>query len=352
MEDFDTSTFFQDVEDLPLLVSEVGEKWQQLSLLKSTPTVIPFCPTTGPTSPSTPTSGTTTQAQGNLTLLPLVSPAPAPVELEPKQASTIPNQPSFGKCYASLPNAIPHLSSLSNPWELSIEALEQSLGDSEWSAIKVKLRLSRRRSLERDTAGKDCLFFPTPTACLGTYRQAGSNKLEQWLRSNGLIPNGSQLSATAYALIQGYPSHWFQALAPNSALSPPEPPAELRPASWPAEPLPQGKPALPLTESSTSIPSPPATRVKYKLEWPPRGVHPRRTRGQGSGYIQLHYCEKQTRSGKKSYEQYYYHYELEIKGKRVKRSAYIPKDKLDVVQEWDRKKLDVTVILQYLGKAM
>ncbi|WP_369796151.1 hypothetical protein [Synechocystis sp. PCC 6714] len=78
----------------------------------------------------------------------------------------------------------------------------------------------------------------------------------------------------------------------------------------------------------------------------------RRTRGQGSGYIQLHYCEKQTSRGKKSYEQYYYHYELEIKGKRVKRSAYIPKDKLDVVQEWDRKKLDVTVILQYLGKSV
>ncbi|WP_371813255.1 hypothetical protein [Synechocystis sp. PCC 7338] len=66
----------------------------------------------------------------------------------------------------------------------------------------------------------------------------------------------------------------------------------------------------------------------------------------------MHYCEKQTRSGKKSYEQYYYHYELKVKGKRVKRSAYIPKDKLDVVQEWDRKKVDVIFILQYLGKAV
>ncbi|WP_228025741.1 hypothetical protein [Synechocystis salina] len=64
----------------------------------------------------------------------------------------------------------------------------------------------------------------------------------------------------------------------------------------------------------------------------------------------MHYCEKQTRSGKKSYEQYYYHYELEVGKKRVKRSAYIPKDKLDVVEEWDRKKLDVVLILQYLGK--
>ena len=51
MEDFDTSTFFQDVADLPLLVSEVGEKWKQPSLLKSTPTVTPSSKTTGPISP-------------------------------------------------------------------------------------------------------------------------------------------------------------------------------------------------------------------------------------------------------------------------------------------------------------
>jgi hypothetical protein len=94
-----------------------------------------------------------------------------------------------------------------------------------------------------------------------------------------------------------------------------------------------------VTPSSSTI----GSKVKIKFK--------RRTRGQGSGYIQLHYCEKQTRSGKKSYEQYYYHYELEVKGKRVKRSAYIPKDKLDVVEEWDRKKVDVVLILQYLGKA-
>lgn len=78
----------------------------------------------------------------------------------------------------------------------------------------------------------------------------------------------------------------------------------------------------------------------------------KRPKGQGSGYIQLHYCEKQTQSGIKSYEQYYYHYELEVKGKRVKRSAYIPKDKLDVVLEWERKKIAVIAILSYLGKSV
>ncbi|WP_223211262.1 MULTISPECIES: hypothetical protein [unclassified Synechocystis] len=124
-------------------------------------------------------------------------------------------------------------------------------------------------------------------------------------------------------------------------------------------PWPQNKPEekykqlslLKLTPTVTPSSSTTGPRVKIKLRWPLPEVRRRRSRGQGSGYIRLYYCEKQTRSGKKSYEQYYYHYELELKGKRVKRSAYIPKDKLDMVQEWDRKKVDVILILQYLGKA-
>jgi hypothetical protein len=342
MEPLNTSTYLPDVADSPWPQNKPEEKYKQLSLLKSTPTVTSSSSTTGPISPSMLTSGTITQAQGNLTLLPLVSPAPAPVAQELKSASTIPNQPSFGKCYASLPNVIPNLSLLSNPWELSIEALEQSLADSEWSVIKAKLRLSRRRSWERGTAGKDCLLFPTPTACLGTYRQAGSNKLEQWLRSNGLIPNGSQLSAMAYALIQGYPSHWFQALAPNPALSPPEPPPELKPANWLAEPSPQHKLVLPSSESSISIPLSPSKNSEQKSK--------RRSRGQGSGYIQLHYCEKQTRSGKKSYEQYYYHYEIWENGIRQhKGSKYIPKAKLELIRDMNKEKMPITLILRELG---
>ena len=77
-----------------------------------------------------------------------------------------------------------------------------------------------------------------------------------------------------------------------------------------------------------------------------------RKKGDGSGYIQLHYCEKQTSTGKKSYEQYYYHYELEEGENRVKRSVYVPKSKLDVVQEWERKKVPVIEILRYLGKSV
>lgn len=79
---------------------------------------------------------------------------------------------------------------------------------------------------------------------------------------------------------------------------------------------------------------------------------PRRRPGEGSGSIQLHYCKQQTKAGVKSYEQYYYHYELSLGERRVKRSAYIPQDKLDVVQEWERRKVAVIAILSYLGKSV
>lgn len=168
-----------------------------------------------------------------------------------------------------------------------------------------------------------------------------------------MIASGSQLSATAYALIQGFPSGWFKALASSHrglskspAPSPLVPLAESKPANWPVAPLPHPKPPSPLTASFTSTPSSPNDLPR------PKRQSKRRSPGQGSGYIQLHYCEKQTKSGVKSYNQYYYHYELEVKGKRVKRSAYIPKDKLDVVLEWDRKKVVVTAILSYLGKSV
>lgn len=78
----------------------------------------------------------------------------------------------------------------------------------------------------------------------------------------------------------------------------------------------------------------------------------KRPKGQGSGYVQLHYCEQQTKSGAKAYEQYYYRHELEVNGQRVKRSAYICKNKLAVVLEWECKKVAVAAILSYLGKML
>lgn len=74
----------------------------------------------------------------------------------------------------------------------------------------------------------------------------------------------------------------------------------------------------------------------------------RRRRGDGSGYIQLHY---HTSKKGKSYEQYYYHYELWENGVRqIKSCAYIPKKKLPLIQSLESEKAPVTRILQELGK--
>ena len=77
---------------------------------------------------------------------------------------------------------------------------------------------------------------------------------------------------------------------------------------------------------------------------PPRK---RRYMGDGSGHIQLHY--HQSKKGK-SYEQYYYHYEIWENGVRQhKGSRYIPKKKLGLIQQMDREKRPVTAILSELG---
>ncbi|WP_051738975.1 hypothetical protein [Synechocystis sp. PCC 6714] len=72
----------------------------------------------------------------------------------------------------------------------------------------------------------------------------------------------------------------------------------------------------------------------------------RRTKGDGSGYIQLHYCHKKG----KSYEQFYYHYEIWENGIRQRKgSKYIPKAKLAAVQELETCKVPVILILRELG---
>ncbi|AIE76301.1 hypothetical protein D082_60220 (plasmid) [Synechocystis sp. PCC 6714] len=72
----------------------------------------------------------------------------------------------------------------------------------------------------------------------------------------------------------------------------------------------------------------------------------RRLKGEGSGYIQLHYCHKKG----KSYEQFYYHYEIWENGIRQRKgSKYIPKAKLAAVQELETCKVPVILILRELG---
>jgi hypothetical protein len=72
----------------------------------------------------------------------------------------------------------------------------------------------------------------------------------------------------------------------------------------------------------------------------------RRLKGEGSGYIQPHYCIKNG----KPYQQFYYHYEIWENGIRQRKgSKYIPKAKLAAVQELETCKVPVTLILKELG---
>jgi hypothetical protein len=73
----------------------------------------------------------------------------------------------------------------------------------------------------------------------------------------------------------------------------------------------------------------------------------RRERGDGSGQIQLHYHK--AKNGK-SYEQYYYHYEIRENGMRQRKgSRYIPAAKLDLIREMEADKKPVVTILYELG---
>ncbi len=73
----------------------------------------------------------------------------------------------------------------------------------------------------------------------------------------------------------------------------------------------------------------------------------RRQWGDCSGQIQLHYHK--AKNGK-SYEQYYYHYEIRENGMRQRKgSRYIPKNKLETIQSLEKAKVPVTKILYELG---
>ncbi|MFM8295272.1 MAG: hypothetical protein ACKN9E_12100 [Microcystaceae cyanobacterium] len=220
------------------------------------------------------------------------------------------------------------------------------------------------------------MLFPTPTANLGTYRQAGTNRLETWLREHGLIANGSQLSAIAYALIQGYPPDWFSALGeeptmPLLALLAPQ--EESEPENWPVEPLPPAKLLSPSNESCTSMKCstcnafdgsiPESSPYKFCLAQgrylkpdeldgcndylpiiPYQAPTPiRRSKGDGSGHIEKRLCN--------GTDQYWFAYELHQDGQcLVKSSVYIPKGKLKTIQQMNDDKVPVTEILAALGK--
>jgi hypothetical protein len=87
---------------------------------------------------------------------------------------------------------------------------------------------------------------------------------------------------------------------------------------------------------------------------PPNDLNPdklpakkRRERGEGSGCIITRYCTKKG----KSYKQYWYDYELwEDSICLRKGSAYIPKNKLEEIENMNNDKKPVKSILERLGK--
>jgi hypothetical protein len=77
----------------------------------------------------------------------------------------------------------------------------------------------------------------------------------------------------------------------------------------------------------------------------------RRSRGDGSGSIVKRFLSKKAKKETKSYEQYWYDYELWENGVCLRKgSAYIPKNKLEEIELMNKDKEPVKSILERLGK--
>jgi hypothetical protein len=181
----------------------------------STKTRSQFTPPTSQTCSSTATSETTSPTGENLTSSPAASPVPEPATQAIARASNIQSQ-NFGEtdCESWQPSA-PATSSGSNPWELSIEVLEQSLADAEWQAIVGSLSRWQPQSLAQRTDEIDYLSLPTLTTGTGKYRNSGRTKCEQRLKELGAIKAGYQLSPEGMAALMGFPLDWFAEIVGN-----------------------------------------------------------------------------------------------------------------------------------------
>ena len=188
-----------------------------LSLWKSTPMPNEFSDITSQTSPSTPISETTTPHQENSTSLQWDFRVQAHQTQEAKQDYLIqpPHSGERDKKYYSKPN--PSSVLWNSLKDLSDEEGELFLPPCIWQDTVLKLKQSRRRSLEQDTKDSDCSSFPTLTSneC-STSRPAGQVKCEKWFKDKGLIPSGSQLGTKAIAQVMGFPSNWFEVLSAAS----------------------------------------------------------------------------------------------------------------------------------------
>jgi hypothetical protein len=243
----DTWIFFQELEASAWQQSNSGE-YRQLSLWKSTPMLNSSCDRTSQEYQSTQISETTSPEKENSIFYRWDSLARVQVTQEAEQDYLTQNQ-HFGEKDLDVLLKLNPSSVLSNNLkELSNEDFELFLVDSVWQDTVLRLKQSRRRSLEQDTKDSDYLSFPTLTSgqTSSKMRPAGQTKCEKWFKDNGLIPNGWQLGAQAIASLMNFPTDWF------NPLSPVKPQAELEPGILQDEQLLQPKQRSPSVESSIS----------------------------------------------------------------------------------------------------
>ena len=394
----DTSISSQELEDSASQPNSLGE-YEQLSLLKLTPTHSQSCDRTSQEHQFIQTSETTTQNQENLKSLVVDFPAQAHRTQELEQDSNIQHPRSGEKVSDALSKLNPNSVFLNNLKEFSDEDLELFLPPYIWQDTVSRLKQSRQQSLEQDTRDLDCLSFPTLTSGQTSTkkRPAGQTKCEKWFKDKGLVPNGSQLGTCAIASIMGYPSDWFEVLTKQYSKSATTPSQvshqeELELGISQEEQSRQDKQPSPFVESSTSIPC----LIKQPHKKPFEGlivgdrgsefdvevddrivtlsklyVFPnflnfpnlskkkkcqtdddispskssRRKKGTGSGYINW----REIKKNGKNYKQTWYHYEFWDKGNRqVKSCAYIPKSKRSQIEKLNAEKVPVEEILKVL----
>lgn len=243
---FPISTFLVESADFLWQPGNLGE-YEQLSLWKLMSTHSLSSDITSQEYQFIPTSETIMPAQENLICYRWEFPVQAQA-MQERELDYLTQNHLSGEKDLEYYSKLDPVSVLSNSLkELSDADFELFLADSLWQDTLSRLSLSRQQSLEQDTRDSDCLSFPTLTSneC-STSRPAGQNKCEKWFKDNGLVPPGYQLSASAIAMMMGFPVNWF------SPLSPPTPQEELEVDISQEELLHHHRQPLPFKESSIS----------------------------------------------------------------------------------------------------
>lgn len=238
-------------EDLKSQPQRSGDSTSQ-QWSKSTQTPNTSLEPTFPTSPSTTTSEPLTQSQeaqtsswGDSAAQTLQTQATAQDWQENIQASGENNTESSTK-------SDPNLSSSKTQKVCDIEDLTKLSTPLPLAGTWENGSVYQQPTLERPISETDYLSLPTPNSSIGTEnsRPAGTTKLEQWFKDNGMIQPSHALSAQMMALLSNFPADWTACLSQ----SPQEPKEESEVDISTAEQLYQPAQPLPSTESNTSTP--------------------------------------------------------------------------------------------------